>query len=339
MSNLKVLFVWTGVASYMADCWRALARSEDVDLKVVIVDRPGGYGTAFQDEEVMRGLDWRKESAFGGVETFAGWRPDVMFVVGWRAPVCRAYATCRGWRDVPKICCFDMPWEWKLRKFVARFVLSPYLRNFKAAFVPGEVSARYAQWLGFPRIHKGLFGIDVGRLCGDAGCRQAKKSNFLYAGRLSDEKRIDVLAAAYRLYRQSVQDPAGLDVYGVGGCESMLKGMPGIALHGFAQPVDMPGIYARAKALVLPSAWDPWPLVIAESCAAGLPIICSDHCWNAPELLRGNAHIVPVGDVRATARAMCDVASLVGSEGRELVANYSCAAWAQKVRKICLESF
>lgn len=336
---MKVLFVWTGVASYMADCWRVLANSEGVELKVVIADRPGGYGTAFRDDEVMRGIDWHRESAFTGVETFAGWRPDIMFIVGWREPVCRAYATCRDWRDVPKVCCFDMPWEWKLRKIAARFVLASYLRNFKAAFVPGEIAARYARWLGFKRIYRGLFGIDVNRMRGSFDCTQARRTNFLFVGRLSDEKRIDVLASAYRAYRQSVQDPVGLDVYGVGRCESLLRGIPGVVMHGFAQPADMPGIYARAKALLLPSVWDPWPLVIAESCAAGLPIVCSNHCWNAPELMRGNAHIVPVGDVHAMVRAMSDVDSLDGSAGWSLVANYSCESWAQKVRKMCLENF
>ena len=38
LGAMKVLFIWTGVASYMADCWRVLANSESVELKVVIAD-------------------------------------------------------------------------------------------------------------------------------------------------------------------------------------------------------------------------------------------------------------------------------------------------------------
>lgn len=333
---MKVLFVWTGVTSYMADCWRKLASEADVELKIVIADRPGGYGTVFRDDEVMRGLDWQKESVFGGVEKFGGWRPDILFIVGWREVVCRAYAKCPEWKDIPKVCCFDMPWEWKARKILARIVLFAYLHNFKAAFVPGAVSARYARWLGFRRVYPGLFGIDTARLNGKVVQRQ--NGNFLYVGRLSPEKRIDVLAAAYRNYRAMTKNPIGLEVYGVGVCEELLKGIPGVALHGFVQPDVIPQIYAQAKALVLPSAWDPWPLVIAESCAAGLPVICSDHCWNAPELLRENARIVPVGDVRGLSQALQDVELLDGAKGCELVENYSCANWVQKVRKICLEN-
>ena len=39
---MKILFVWTGVTSYMADCWRELARKPDIELKVVIERHSSG---------------------------------------------------------------------------------------------------------------------------------------------------------------------------------------------------------------------------------------------------------------------------------------------------------
>lgn len=326
---MKILFVWSGVTSYMSDCWRTLAARADVELKIVIAERLGGYGTAFCNEEVMWGLDWRLQTDARKMALTCGWRPDLAFIVGWHEPVCRAYAQDARLRGVPKVCCFDMPWEWRLRKLAARFVLAPYLRNFSAALVPGEVAARYANWLGFPdnRVYRGLFGIDTERFA----AREKASDGFLFVGRLSPEKRIDVLAAAYRAYCERTTDPYRLDVYGVGACEPLLRGIPGVTLRGFVQPTVLPQAYARARALVLPSAWDPWPLVVAEGCAAGLPVICTDHCWNVPELVKRNGRVVRAGDVHALAEAMQNVSSLDGAVGKTLVAAYSCDKWVERI--------
>lgn len=330
---MKILFVWTGVASYMADCWRELQKREDVELKVLIVDREGGYGTSFKDEDVIRGLDWTLARGASEVEKLGvgvDWKPEVIFIVGWREPLCREIATSEEYRDVPKICCFDMPWEWRVRKFVARFVLWRYLRRFVAAYVPGEVSSRYAKWLGFKRVEKGLFGIRVGERVG-AG----ERKGFLFVGRLSPEKRIDVIAAAYRKYREAGGEWE-LDVYGQGVEARQFEGIEGVRMHGFVQPEEVRGAYARAGALVIASSWDPWPLVIAESCAAGVPVICSEHCWNHSELIRDNSFVVKVGDVDALARAMARAGELKAPEP-EVVAPYSCEAWAERTARIARE--
>lgn len=340
---MKLLFVWTGFTSYMGDCWRALAAMPGVELKVLIVDREGGYGTAFKGEKIMRGLDYEVVRDAGEVER-SGTRafgPDVAFIVGWREPVCRYLATCDWLKTVPKVCCFDMPWEWKLRKFAARFVLRRYLSNFAAAFVPGAVCARYARWLGFRRIERGLFGIDV------EGIGSAKAptpgEGFLFVGRLSQEKRIKDLAAAYVRYRGRCRNgraPWRLDVYGMGPEERWLKGIEGVVLHGFVQPEEVRAAYHRAGAFVIASEWDPWPLVIAESCAAGLPVICTEHCWNVPELVKENGVVCGVGDTEAMAKAMDEISAgrnIAAETGRMLIAPYSCANWAKRVVELSEE--
>lgn len=334
---MKVLFVWTGVTSYMADCWRALSLAPDVELKVLIAERPGGYGTAFDAAAVMRNLDWSFCRDLAAWKDLDGWRPDVVFSVGWREPLCRQAARWRPWAAVPKICCFDMPWEWKPKKIAARFVLWSFLRRFRAAYVPGRVSARYAKWLGFRSVFTGLFGIDVRAI--RSVPTPAVRRGFVYVGRLSPEKRIDVLAKAYRLYRER-GGRWGLDVYGIGSEAFRLEDIPGVALKGFAQPGQVRAAYRSAGALVLTSSWDPWPLVIAESCAAELPVVCTDHCWNACELIRGNGTVVPVGDARALAEEMLSLERTGSDRARgsdSLVEPYSCEAWSERVCKICRE--
>ena len=310
---MKILFVWTGVTSYMADCWRRLAALPGVELKVVVEDVDSG--SAFDRARVLAGLD-------GDIE---GWRPDVVFAVGWHSHVVREMVCSAKWAGVPKVCCFDMPWRRSLRCFAARWVLRPFLRNYAAAYVPGEICARYARWLGFRDVRTGLFSIDVDRF--RAARTATERSGFLYAGRMSGEKRVDLIKAAHRRYRE-LGGSWALDCYGQGG--------------RFAQPHEMPRIYAEHACLLLASAFDPWPLVALEAKAAGCEVVMSDRCGNRFEL--PDMRVVRFGDVEAMAQAMMDVearrkmgeAKKEKKEGEErdgdedILQRYDCREWAER---------
>jgi glycosyltransferase involved in cell wall biosynthesis len=87
---------------------------------------------------------------------------------------------------------------------------------------------------------------------------------------------------------------------------------------------------------VLASHFDPWPLVVVESSAAGLPVLCTESCGSAVELVRSyfNGLTVATADIDALAggmRWMHDHAgelSEMGRRGRELAAAYSAQMWA-----------
>lgn len=291
MKKYKMLFVWTGVTSYMADCWRALAAFDDIELKIVI-DRANTTGSlAFDEAQVLRGLDCTlvssdAESAFGSLND---WIPYAAFIVGWHSPVCRAFAESVRYRDVAKILVFDMPWEWKLRKFAARFVLARYLRLFDACYVPGVRARRYARWLGFrpEATFTGLFSVKEPEK--GAEIAVPREPFFLYVGRFSPEKRIRKLAAAYRAYRKRCSDaPWKLVCCGMGDEMHWLAQEKGVELRGFLQPDEVHALQRRAGALVLTSKFDPWPLVILESVSVGLPIICTPACGDHIELVGEN---------------------------------------------------
>lgn len=335
---MKILFVWTGLTSYMGDCWRALAREAGVELKVVVAVRERD-GVAFRAEGVLRELDYEVVEEGAGqlaelVARYAEWGPDIAFVVGWHNPVCRAFVEAEEFRTVRKVCCFDMPWRWKLRCFVAPLVLGRFLRRYDAAFVPGEFCARYAKWLGFKKIHRGLFGIDCARFARsgvDSGQwvvdSEKCERYFLYVGRNSPEKRLGDLKAAYEIYRRK-GGRKELKMYG--------KDLP----NGFVAPEEVPGLMRGAAAFVLASSFDPWPLVLIEAMSAGCRVIASDKCTNWPELGK-NWLRFKCGDVKALARRMREVDSgkwVVDSEDLELARRYDTGEWVKRVKAICEEA-
>ena len=320
---MRILFVWTGVASYMSDCWRRLQQSDGIELRVIV--EMADSGKAFSADKTLSDLDYvlvEKNSTDGRWKEIlrGGWRPDVLFAGGWRSPTTRNVVAALS--RVPKVFCLDMPWRWQPRCFVARFALHGFLRNFSAVFVPGRLSAMYARWLGFPkrRVFHRLYSVDQSRFCTTVSSNQSSRRGFLFAGRFSPEKRVDIVKAAYARYRQ-LGGEWDIDYYGQGG--------------KFAQAEEMPAVYASHACLLLASSFDPWPLVMLEAKCAGLEVIASSRCGNCDEL---GAIKVPYGDVEAMAKAMvCVERGAMCSGGVSNIAEYDCTAWAKRVLDICRE--
>src|SRR6185369_3826531 len=61
-----------------------------------------------------------------------------------------------------------------------------------------------------------------------------------------------------------------------------------VLLPGFKQYEELPTYYGLANAFVHASTSEPWGLVINEAVASGLPVIVSNRCGCAPELVNGN---------------------------------------------------
>lgn len=67
---------------------------------------------------------------------------------------------------------------------------------------------------------------------------------------------------------------------------------------------DVRPYYAAADALVLPTLYDPFPNVVFEAMAAGLPAIVSDQCGAAELVKHGESGwIIPVGNAQVLAEA------------------------------------
>lgn len=336
---MKILFVWTGVTSYMADCWRKLAAQEGVELKVVVVRHPSGG--EFDVAKVLSGLDYAlvtdDPSALDPQLASPASPPDVLFAVGWHSKVVRSFVLRKAWRKVPKVCCYDLPWDGSLRRRVARWVLGPFLRHYDAAYVPGLACETYAKRLRFAKIFKGLFSIDTAKF---ALRSDEARGGFLYLGRFAPEKRLDLLACAYARYRE-LGGTWPLDLYGSGTLPPPLDepSNGGPRIHPFVQPDEVPRLYAEHGCLVLASDFDPWPLVVLQACANGMPVVVSDRCTNHCELVRENGILFPHGDVEAMAAAMLRVEreGLRGEAGRKLAEPYDKGEWTRRTLAICRE--
>jgi glycosyltransferase involved in cell wall biosynthesis len=178
---------------------------------------------------------------------------------------------------------------------------------FSAALTGGSLSAAYAHSLGMPaeRIFVGYDVVDnVHFARGAAAVRTARalptefvhldRHFFLASGRFVAEKNLDGLVRAYAQYRASVGDGAWrLVILGDGELRPAVEGnidrlgLGGtVLLPGFRQYDELPTWYRSASCLVQASISDTWGLVVNEAMAAGLPVLVSNRCGCAADLVR-----------------------------------------------------
>jgi glycosyltransferase involved in cell wall biosynthesis len=160
---------------------------------------------------------------------------------------------------------------------------------------------------------------------------------LLYVGRVSREKDLDLLAAAYRRLREeglSIQ----LFVVGHGPySEELSKSLPEAVFTGYLRGEELATAYASSDIFVFPSTTDTFGNVIIEAQASGLPVVVSDS-GGPKELVNENETglITKSHDAEDLARAIrqlvVDPASrqTMGNRAREIVADRS---WPAAFRK------
>ena len=113
---------------------------------------------------------------------------------------------------------------------------------------------------------------------------------YVYVGRVSSEKNIDVLMEAHRAFAQG-DVSVGLAVVGDGPDLQRLRkkygGDPLVAFTGYLHGEDLATAFASADALAFPSMSDTFGNVVLEAAASGLPAVVSDK-GGPQELVRAN---------------------------------------------------
>ena len=109
---------------------------------------------------------------------------------------------------------------------------------------------------------------------------EERDNQFIYVGRLEEIKGIDVLLNAWKLLGKHAHK---LYVCGKGPLEDWAKEfvhsnhLENVKLLGFVQNDQVKELIGKSKALILPTkVYEGFPMTIAESYAAGTPVIGSD---------------------------------------------------------------
>jgi glycosyltransferase involved in cell wall biosynthesis len=351
---VRIALLLIGMTGYLD---RELRELQKLGNELLVVSTASGQAAG----EVMEDTEFRIDP--GQYAEYIGWEqppdprflaekvldfdPDAVLMASWNyTPAYRAVMKAVR-PDVVRILIMDNVWraapkQW-LGRAVHRFYIDPLL---DAAMVPSDRTEFYARRLGFgpADVIRGSLSADV-EMFGSpprSGDELAARRSFVYVGRLVVHKGADILAEAYRQYRELVDDPWDLHVAGIGPLAARLEHLPGVRMHGFLQPPQVADLMRESSCMVLTSHIEPYGVVVHEAAAAGLPILCAEFAGAAPGLLQDgyNGWVVPSGDIAGWAATMARMSSLspgrlgeMSGVSRALAQRLSPAGWARNLHE------
>jgi glycosyltransferase involved in cell wall biosynthesis len=220
-----------------------------------------------------------------------------------------------------------VPWKEAIKERVVRMC--------SAGFVGGRPHAEYLVRLGMPRKHVFL-GYDA--VDNDYFRRKAEEARELEAGvrtkcglperfflasaRFVEKKNLARLIEAYGLYRKKAggaerkKEVWSLVLLGDGALKSDLCRLISdlslqdcVLMPGFKQYDELPVYYGLASAFIHASTVEQWGLVVNEAMASGLPVLVSNRCGCAADLVREgvNGFTFDPDSVEQIAALMCRV--------------------------------
>jgi 1,2-diacylglycerol 3-alpha-glucosyltransferase len=231
-------------------------------------------------------------------------------------------------------------------------------RYYSALFLSGSRSTSYYTRLGFAQ-DKIWMGTDVvdnvfhqrqsqfvkGRESEERARLGVPDRYFLTVARLSPEKNISGLLAAFASYRNQ-GGGWHLVIVGAGPQEEELKkltvdqSIPGVRFMGWQEYEDLSAYYALGSCLIMPSISETWGLVVNEAMACGLPVLVSRRCGCQLDLCRRgiNGYDFDPYDTDELTKLMLrfsggeiDLGAL-GRQSLKIIANYTPETWALSLK-------
>jgi 1,2-diacylglycerol 3-alpha-glucosyltransferase len=293
------------------------------------------------------GRDERRQAFCSALEHV---NPDVVAVNGWNNFGSLAAANCCVERRIPMVVMSESARQDEARTWGKEMIKRRIVNLYSAALVGGQRHVKYLVELGMPRdrIFTGYDVVDNAHFARRALEIRNSKSEirtkygfpenyFLASARFIEKKNLPRLISAYAAYRHrsrgtGVTDPGyngdapwDLVLLGDGPLRetlntqlSTLNLQAHVHLPGFRQYDELPVYYALANVFVHASTTEQWGLVVNEAIASGLPVIVSERCGCAPELVQGNGFTFDPIDEHELTSLMFKMATLSDDERRRL---------------------
>lgn len=344
---MRVAILATGWAGFNDAACRLLAE-RGVELLVVHEgDLPDTAYAGHTLQDYAQEHRWLGEPAPGEIaRVLTAFRPDAVLMHSWHY---------RPYRDAIKalptgtlrVLWMDNVWRGVPKQWLGRAAAPLWVRPlFDSVMVPSDRTEFFARRLGFGEadVIRGSLSADT-TLFGSpprTGDELASRHRFIACLRLVHHKGADVLADAYRRYRDHTDEPWDLHVAGLGEMAPAFDGIAGVEMLGFRQPPELAAMMREASCLVVPSRIDPYGVIVHEGAVSGLPIVTTYLVGAVPGLVQDgqNGWVVASGDADALATAMARMSAAgparlgeMSDVSRALGSRTSSAGWARNLHE------
>jgi glycosyltransferase involved in cell wall biosynthesis len=308
-------------------------------------------------DAVRRGQVWRAvHSALDGL------KPSLVAVAGWSFPESLGAIAWAHANVARTIMMSESQETDAVRSSLREAMKSRVVRACDAALVGGRPQRNYIVQLGMPpeRVFLGYDAVDNRHF--SVGADRARKDAvnlrrqhrlpecyILASARFIPKKNLESLVTAFARALELTRTRHLLVILGDGpGREALQAAIASIGLGsrvmlaGFKDYDSLPAFYGLADAFVHLSLIEQWGLVINEAAAAGLPLVVSNTCGAAAELIEPgkNGILANPNDVEDMAHALQYIMSLsdarretMGQASRRIVADWGTERFADGLRK------
>jgi glycosyltransferase involved in cell wall biosynthesis len=242
-----------------------------------------------------------------GIEShLAATSPDVVLVPGWHSVMqVRAIRACRR-RGIPVVyrgdsTLFSGPrrvirplWQLKTRYMLRQFDgylavgahANEYLRRFGASDSAIVRSPHCVDNARFRREAERLRAPQLRAQLRAAAGASAGDFVVLFAGKFQARKRpLDAVRAVARLGPSAVLMMVGDGPLAAEARAEAARLGVRLAWKGFLNQSELPTAFAAADAMLVPSAWESWGLLVNEALASGVPCVVTTRVACAPDLI------------------------------------------------------
>lgn len=234
-------------------------------------------------------------------------KPDVLALPGWSMTGAFAAMVWAVERKIPTVLMSASTEEDEPRRWHKEAIKKQYVNLFQAGLGGGTRQAAYLHKLGLPEeaifrkynvIDNAYFQqrADAASQLADVLRPQYKlpKAYLLASNRFIPKKNLARLLEAYAVYQSKMGASAwDLVMLGDGPLDGELRQQTQtlelsdvVHFKGFQQYDVLPIYYGLAQAFVQASTTEQWGLVVNEAMASGLPVVVSERCGCAPDLVQ-----------------------------------------------------
>jgi glycosyltransferase involved in cell wall biosynthesis len=302
---------------YQAPLFKKISAHPDIDLTVYFRKRKGAI--AYEDKGFGTTVKWDIPLLKGYKHIFISGAPHLIreiknsthhavIIYGWNSLTNLLAGAGSKARGAKVFIYSETPHNQEVRKRgilqkTKRALLRILFSGASGFLYIGEENKKFYQLLGIPerKLFHTPYAVNNERFMRERK-REKGKPTILFVGKLIEKKHpFDLLKAFEPLHKK-----AKLVFVGDGQLKSKLekhvqeKKIKNVHFTRFINQCELPQHYAKADIFVLPSGMgETWGLVVNEAMCAGLPVITSDLCGCAPDLVRHgkNGFVYPVGNI------------------------------------------
>lgn len=347
MKRIKIVFLYTELATYFLSCLDELIASGQVEVHLVRwpLNKEAPFDFNFNKE--LHVYDRKKYSMPQLLELIEGINPELIFCSGWvdkgYKKVCKKYK-----KKIPVVVGIDNQWvgtsRQKLAVLLSKFLVRKY---FNKAWVPGQLQKSFARKLGFKEEHilTGFYSADVDFFNTYYNkFKSVKESNFpkkfIYVGRYLSFKGIYTMWESFIEVQNEMPNEWELWCLGTGSEYDQRIEHEKIKHFGFVQPNEIEKFISETGVFILPSTFEPWGVVIHEFAASGFPIITTNKVGAANQFVKSgvNGFIVEADNKEDLKKAFKNIINLnhdelikMSKESHQLGQEITPKLWSEKL--------